>query len=152
MFAPPLNSKFLCLCAVRLHATNIWTSTVCTLHVYTYYAGPGYRTCNYEIRVPSYLRSTIICNFSKKTPEVQGIGCRIFHFFLDVCHRCVVCCVGQCCLKIEVVFVCSSVEVRPVKFRLVVSTVVRSLLSTGSQKRVLNFQFPLFCPEVEAWK
>ena len=28
-------------------------------------------------------------------------------------------------------------------FSLVVSTVVRSLLSPGSQKRVLNFQFPM---------
>ena len=36
------------------------------------------------------------------------------------------------------------------QFSLVVSTVVRSLLSPGSQKRVLNFQFPLFWSKV-AW-
>ena len=49
----------------------------------------------------------------------------------------------------------SSLESRPEylvnssKFSLVVSTFVRSLLSPGSQKRVLNFQFPLFCPGID---
>ena len=83
MFAPPLNSKFLpgmsvrCAFARHIHSTS-GQSTVCTL---PWYAGPGYRTCNYEIRVPSYLRSTIIAISAKRPQKYKVLGAVFFIFF-----------------------------------------------------------------------